>query len=112
MCLYVGTDVVLANLLRYCSNSAMGISFSDIEKYCERIKNEINSLDNGTKYISFQIYDRSLENTINIHSKHFKKINKKYYKGLDFNINEFSWKIKPELSIVLENIAKEFNIGE
>lgn len=109
MCLYVGSAVVLANLLNYSINSENGIVFSDIERYCKKIKIEINSLNKETKFISFQVYDRSIENVINLYPKHFKEINRRYYKGLDFDIDEFSWKLSPELRMLFENSAKNYN---
>lgn len=109
MCLYVGSDVVLANLLNYSINSENGIVFSDIERYCEKIKIEINSLNKETKFISFQVYDRSIEDVINLYPTHFKEINRRYYKGLDFDIDEFSWKLSPEFRMLFENSAKKIN---
>ena len=106
MCVYVGSDVVLANLLYYSPNAEEGIDFTDIEEYCYRIKNAIINNSHRIKFISFQVNDYQLNYSLRSYPDYFKKFLGKYYKGIDLDIRCFENRVTPEMSTILRTVAE------
>lgn len=110
MCTYIGSDVVLANLLYY-SKEKNGVTFSDIENYCQRIKSAIAKLDTShTQFVSFQINDASLAGDLKTYPKLFKHFSGKYYMGSELNTNnirQFKYRLSPEMNEIMRREAEK-----
>lgn len=107
MCVYVGSDVVLANLLYFHPRSKDGISFSDIENYCFDIKKAlIRKGVSKTEYISFNINRDELSSDMSMYNNEFKKFQNRYYSKASINIDQFNSRLKPEISSVMQEVAK------
>lgn len=108
MCYYIGSDVVLANLLYYRSSAQdKGVSFPEIEKYCEAIKLQLlKSGRNKTDYISFGINRDELNNDVEMYPDEFRKFQNRYY-NIGIKIEPFKLRLVEELSDIMESVAKK-----
>lgn len=106
MCMYIGSEVLLSNLLNYYPKSNEGIDFSEIEKYCIAIKEAIaNDENSSANFISFRLNDDELESNLRLYPGVFKKFMDKYYKGKNFNGYNFDSRVRPEISLVMKRTA-------
>lgn len=106
MCVYIGSDVVLANLLYYSTNAEEGVSFADIEEYCGRVKDTIRKNAYQIDLISFQIDNYQLNYSLRLYPNYFKKFVGKYYKGNDLDIEYFKGRLNSEMNIILRSVAE------
>lgn len=104
--MYIGSEVILSNLLSYYPKSSEGIDFLEIEKYCNAIKKAIaNDENSNANFISFRLNDDELENNLRLYPGVFKKFMDKYYKGKNFSGCNFNSRVKPEISLVMKKTA-------
>lgn len=106
MCVYVGSDVVLANLLYYSPKAEKGINFADIEKYCFKIR-ETMAEKRQQGYIAFLVNDFQLENDLREYPDYFNRFAEKYYRGVNLQIEPFKKRVSPEISNVMRRVAQE-----
>ncbi len=109
MCIYVGGDSVLANLLNYNDKANEGFSCTDIEKYCEKIKSEIAD-DTKIKenYICFEISSDDIAELMDKYSDQFLLFQGKYYKNSRFSFGRFNWKNSLDIQKIMEKVAKAY----
>lgn len=109
MCHYISSDVLLANLLFYSKSAQVtGVSYSELKKYCEKIKQElINVGCNKNDYILFNLNRDELNEDILLHPDSFYKFQHKYY-GLDIKIDNFENRVSNIIYDVMKKVAKEF----
>ena len=84
MCLFLNPAILLVNLLHNNKNND-GVSYNDMEKYCDRIKYRFAvEKDLGIDFVSFGLYDENINYYIQQFPYVFCHINNKYYKGMEF----------------------------
>ena len=111
MCMYIRREVLLAHLLNFHPKaiSGEGIDFSDIEKYCDKIKkNLFQATKHSTDYVYFGINANTLGSELKVYPEHFRVFMGKFYKGEGFNINYFSFLVDNNLRKILEKSAINF----
>lgn len=108
MCYYIGSDVVLANLLEYAHGAKeKGISFVDIENYCKRIKEAlVANGKNKQDYIYFGVNKRELDSDMEVYEDQFRKFQDRYYANDKINIHNFDRGLSPDVRAVMESVAK------
>ncbi len=112
MCFYVGSEVVLANLLLYrkATDDQTGVSMEDISKYCTKLKQKIKKLEwVDTNYIYINVNPDSVDEAISRYKIEFKKFNSKYYINEGININYFNTLYTSEVAEVLKETAVSLN---
>lgn len=90
MCLYLNSEVILANILSYYPRSYCGVDIMLIEQYCMKIKELLINDANRPNFIFFQILEGDIEKDISSFSKHFGKFMGRYYKESNFDLEFFN----------------------
>lgn len=109
MCIHIGCDVVLANLLMYSPNFDDGIDFSDIEKYCGIVQeNLLESRLVKVESVSFQVNDDELESNLRAYPAFFKRFSGRYYRGTPLNsADEFNELFSTPIREILVSAARK-----
>ncbi len=108
MCMFIDPEVVLANLLYYDPNGDNGVTYSDIERYCRRIKQKLaEDKEMKINCVSFQMNERSLSNDITSYPTIFRKSFGRFYKGSDFHLSRFDQRTDDKLKIILAKTAAD-----
>lgn len=82
MYMCIDCDIILANLLLYSKKAYYGISFNDIEDYCNKL--QVALLENDKiklKSISFQIYSQDVDFCLRKYPMYFNWFSGRFYKG-------------------------------
>lgn len=109
MCLYINSEVVLANLLVYQKEKS-SVATRDVMKYCQSIKNELSKIKcDGTEYIYFNISQQSIDEAISRYNYEFRKFGDKIYKNNDINLVYFNARYSKEIVDLLKNTAESYN---
>lgn len=107
MCTYIGSDVILANLLCYSPDVQDGVTYSDIETYCKKIK-EIIAKDktSNIRSISFGVSDPQLDVSLRVYPNYFKRFIGKYYRGIDFQMKPFEYRVDNKMKEIMKEAAE------
>lgn len=106
MCMFIDSEVLLANLLHY-RNGDNGVSYGEIENYCNDLKNCLIEDPHGNIHcISFQISFQTLREKVLRYPACFKLLSGKYYKGEDFNLSRFDLRTQENVKQILANVAQ------
>lgn len=106
MCIYVGSDVVLANLLCYSPQAENGLNYSDMETYCRQVKDRLLA-EKKEGYISFQLSDFQLDNSIREYPRYFSRFAGRYYRGTYFQIEPFKKRVTADIADIMCAVARE-----
>lgn len=108
MCTYVGSDVVLANLLSV-KDEDQGVNMKDVMKYCNQVMVEISNMKNDKRqYFYFDIYSDSVDEAVNSYKLIFDKFAGKIYRKNNINLEYFNSRYPSELSIIFTKVARNF----
>jgi len=106
MCIYISSEVILANLLSFYSNKNKGVTSKDVEMFCERFKKALLTINNlESQFVFFDINPHSLDKAI-WYNKEFRKFQGRYFSNKAININHFNSRFNPEIAFALENTAR------
>lgn len=106
MCMYIGSEVILANLLSFYPKAEQGVDFNTIERYCNGIKKELLNKNSTANFVSFHVNDDELDSSVQIYPRQFKKFMDRYYRGKELDVQEFNSVVKAELNDVLVSVAQ------
>lgn len=91
MCMYLSSEIVLANLLDCYEQSDDGVDLRLIHNYCQNIKERLAAQTaHSTGYIIFQVDSIDIDKDLQYFPKHFYKFMGRYYKGKNFDSNFFN----------------------
>lgn len=101
MCVYIGAEVLLANLLLY----NLSITPKDIELYCEQLKENFRNKTNITSlYIDSN--NQSLEYALIRYKDEFRKFQGTFYQNQTINIRHFNDRFDEKISLILKETAQ------
>lgn len=108
MCLYVGSEVILANLLVY-NKAYSSVGAKDIIKYCEILKNEIVKIkSSGTEYMYFNVTQQSIDDAINRYKSEFRKFGDEVYINNEIELSYFNARYSSEIVEILKRTAENY----
>lgn len=101
MCVYVGPEVLLANLLSHKPS----VSSRDIELYCENLK---KAFSNKTNIINLYLdsNDKSLKYALSRYKEEFRQFQGRFYKNKAINIHHFNDRFDKNISSILNETAR------
>jgi hypothetical protein len=102
--MYFRSDILLAHLLQYAPETDDGVKCSDVERYCEKIKEKLSEQASKDTYVYFGL--NKLEDDAGYYPEHFTLFMGKYYKNRSFDIKYFSSLILPKTHKLLMDAAK------
>ena len=97
MCLYVGSEVVLANLL----SKKDEITIEDISLYCEKLKKR---LSNKNLYIN--INDEEINNMLLKYPDEFRYFQDRYFANDKINLNYFNSRYSRDIASTFAAVAQ------
>lgn len=101
MCVFVGSEVVLANVLSHKN----GVSIYEVRQYCEKLKEELSHQEsNKSVYINFN--SKSLESTLLKYKKEFRRFQDRYFVNEEISLEQFNGRFDEETASVLESVAQ------
>lgn len=107
MCVYVGSEVLLANLLSHRSS----VSSKEIESYCEKLK-EIFSNEMNINNIYLDSNDRTLETALARYEGEFRQFQGRFYRNQTINIRHFNDRFDEEISSTFRKAAQAMLVSE
>lgn len=106
MCKFIGSEVVLANVLEAQED---GVTYRDLTDYCDRVKvlmAKEAETDSSYACVAFSLSDRDLAEDVSRYPKMFRYFGGKYYRGIDFDLSRFSGFTQPKLRNILRQAAE------
>ena len=97
MCLYVGSEVVLANLL----SKKDEITIEDISLYCEKLKEH---LSNKNLYIN--INDEEINNMLLKYPNEFRYFRDRYFANKKINLDYFNSRYSRDIASTFAAVAQ------
>ncbi len=105
MCIHVGSEVLLANLLNDQKYSNIGVSFDDIYDYSEKLKSIFKENHNiKSFYIASNSFE--LENALSEYKIEFRQFQEKFYINERFNIRLFNKRYNTKVQEILVEALK------
>lgn len=99
MCVYVGSEVLLANLLSYREN----VSELEIELYSEKLK---NILKDEKENVYINLNDNALEYVLMKYEKEFRRFQGRFFVNESINLNQFNDRFDSNISSMLMLVAQ------
>lgn len=98
MCLYVSSEVILANLL----SKKNGVSQKEIVLYCQRLQRELNNKHNV--YINFN--DKEIKNALSKYNREFRYFQGRYFVNNKINLEHFNARYDDSVVSAFAEIAQ------
>lgn len=100
MCVHIGADVVLANLLSG-ENKKQGVSFEEINSYCQKIKQQF-IVQNNMDFIYFAIDQREVQDTIWRYPQYFNVFKDRFFCSDTLNVKSFNNRYSINIQEILQ----------
>ena len=101
MCLYVGVEVVLANLLS-ANDSA---SLQDIVLYCQRLS-DVFFDDLHVKSVYMNINNREIEQALSRYEREFRHFQGRFYINEQIDLHHFNARFDDDVAAALTGVAQ------
>lgn len=101
MCLFVGPEVVLANLLSQKSS----VSISEIIKYCDELKKALSNIK-PDKCVYIKLNDKELETTLIKYESEFRFFQGHYYLNNKINLQHFNARFDSSIASTMKEVAQ------
>ena len=100
MCLYVGSDVILANLL----SKKDGVSKKEIVSYCKKLSDTFN--DNQINNVYIDVNDYEIEHALSKYNREFRFFQGRYSINEKINLKHFNARYDDSVVSSFEEVAQ------
>lgn len=101
MCIYLGSEVILANLL----SEKREVTLGDVNLYCKELE-KILASKKINKKIYININSDELEKTLLKYNKEFRYFRGNFFINEEFNLDHFNSRFNEKIVNTLESVAK------
>lgn len=101
MCVYVGSEVILANLL----SNQNSVSENELEVYCDKLK-EFLTKEKSIDNVYINLNNHELESTLLIYNKEFRRFQGRFFVNEAINLHYFNDRFDSNISSALLSVAQ------
>lgn len=101
MCVYVSSEVLLANMLQ-CRES---VSPSEIQLYCTKLREVLHN-EVGVNSVCLEMDDRTLEKALARYEEEFRLFQGRFYRKQNINVRYFNDRFDENISSTFERVAQ------
>jgi hypothetical protein len=105
MCVHIGADVILANLLTGPRKN-IGVTYEDINRFCKNVKIALSNIPTKPdSFVYFAVNERDLQETLIRYPDTFNSFRDKFYCTENINIDNFNKRYAVEIRSILNKAS-------